>query len=321
MKKQFSMITIGLIICFIPMYLYAELSRTLNVAIVPEVQFDTNTVHTKNLDVSDYGNYSKCVALTYDPSAQVDLISYLKGTWTESLKEILEWSIQSSASGGETWQEASVHTYGRPSSDEILAYYISVRVKDTDDISDRLILVVVAEDTATNYSNWLNQQTDTTWLEELPALYSSVQIPISSPEPATCSVQKWDDPETIDSYFHPGASVEIRSLATTNGHGHQACYDSSGNLITSGLGAGTADMEHCSDWLFGSTHWEQDVAPFIWAAQLDGNPVNSSGALDLWRNLSHPMLHKGNQLDSYLAARPTIANDKNPLNKGQCASE
>lgn len=56
------------------------------------------------------------------------------------------------------------------------------------------------------------------------------------------------------------------------GPGEQCCYDALGKLITSGLGAGSADFVSPS---FPSYlgHYNQDIQPWIWAKQLDGTGV------------------------------------------------
>jgi len=321
MRKVISIMILSIFLQISAKCIFAELSKSIKVAIIPDVEFDTSIVRTKNLDVDDYGDFLKCVSLNYDTSATKDLTEYLKGTWTESLKEeILRWSTKNSPSGAENWKESSFLNYGNPSSDEMIAYYVSVKVKDSSDISDRLIVVVVNRNTETNFSNWLTQQNDNSWLEELPATYARVNSSTADPEPATCTTQRWEEPKDVN-YFHPGALSQLRSTITENSHGHQACYDNNGNFLRSGLEAGTADKSHHDNLTGDNSHWNHDVAPFIWAAQLDGNPVKSSGALDIWRNLNSPMLRKGQNLDQYLSARPTIANDKTELNPDNCSSE
>ena len=101
----------------------------------------------------------------------------------------------------------------------------------------------------------------------------------------------------------------MRTKALGNGQtqGHQATYDSSGSIIASGLGAGTADR--VSPNVDRTDHREQDVKPFIWAAQLDANPVEGTMPLflDIPFDLTHPLMHRGGKLDKYLELRPIQA--------------
>jgi RHS repeat-associated protein len=85
----------------------------------------------------------------------------------------------------------------------------------------------------------------------------------------------WSEPENPNVWgnFHPGAERCIRTKAT--GAGEQCCYDEDGNLITDGLGAGSADRSSPSNGLWNnllqsSGHGAQDVTPFKWAQELDG---------------------------------------------------
>lgn len=61
--------------------------------------------------------------------------------------------------------------------------------------------------------------------------------------------------------FHPGAEKCIRSQKNGNGAVQQCCYDKTGDLITSGPGAGTPDRND-------PDHTTSDVAPFKWAIAL-----------------------------------------------------
>ena len=58
----------------------------------------------------------------------------------------------------------------------------------------------------------------------------------------------------------------------SRGHGHQACYDANGFLITTGVAAGSADFVAPTKRGGFIGHQAEDVHPFIRALQLDGNP-------------------------------------------------
>lgn len=66
-------------------------------------------------------------------------------------------------------------------------------------------------------------------------------------------------------WFHPGAKKQVRSARgypsiPGSSHGQQCCYDSNGNLITEGAGAGTPDL--WSPITNSREHQDYDVAAF-----------------------------------------------------------
>lgn len=84
---------------------------------------------------------------------------------------------------------------------------------------------------------------------------------------------KWNDPYNPNSFatYHSGAKLCIRSrpIADTEA-GEQCCYDPDGKLITTGLGAGSADR-YAPEGVGGVLrHRSEDVLPWIWAQELDG---------------------------------------------------
>ncbi len=107
---------------------------------------------------------------------------------------------------------------------------------------------------------WLLQNEDLTWLLELPDCPCTLAPGGTNPDPSI-----WTDPGTSPDMgiFHPGASKCMRSLQPSpGGHGQQCCFNSSGNLINRGNGAGTPD--HVSPALSVPRHFRDDVAPWIW---------------------------------------------------------
>lgn len=149
------------------------------------------------------------------------------------------------------------------------------------------------------------------WLDELPAAYLSLGPGGTDPEPPTSpGDQDWEAPERFDDddYYHPDAEFEMRSIETDGGHGHQACYDIDGDFIPSGVSAGTADLVHNSHKVLDPTHKDEDVFPFIRAAQLDGNPVDAYDFVPL--HLNRPMMYEGDNIEEYLRLRPPIPNGK-----------
>ncbi len=60
------------------------------------------------------------------------------------------------------------------------------------------------------------------------------------------------------------------------------------------------------------------IIPFVWAAQLDGNPVEG---VNSYLNLSEPLMYKGTNLNLYLQLRPPIANNRPLLSPGNCVPQ
>ena len=196
---------------------------------------------------------------------------------------------------------------------------------------DRLILVVNNPATKTSFDNWYTRfSAETNWLAELPAAYSALgpwtnhTVYITSPSGGLISFEREDfsDPEPaatnlwagidgLGKFIHHTAARQMRSHRTPGGHGHQACYDTNGVIILSGVSAGTADFGAA---LLGtvSEHKEFDVKPFIRALQLDGNPCRQS-----MKSLTHAIIHQGGNVGKYLQCRPAIPNNKQRLNPGE----
>ena len=178
------------------------------------------------------------------------------------------------------------------------------RAKGSDQAIDSLVVTVIPESTVNSLTNWLTDEaTDGFgWGAELPAAYNALSSGNSDPEPA--GADNWRGVNPQDSYYHPASYFEMRSEETDSGHGHQACYDDHGNIILNGISAGSADKATpilYKPWTL-LKHRDLDVRPFIWASQMDGNPVQGE---DQNRKLSAPILHEGYFLDAYLMARPS----------------
>lgn len=120
----------------------------------------------------------------------------------------------------------------------------------------------------------------------------------------------WSQPDRVpaDSYMHHNAAFEMRTNESAT-EGNQATYDASGNLITSGIMAGTADRfapYNGSGLLrLNFNHRDNDVYPYIHALQIDGNPVTPTSDFKPTA-LKHPALHQGANIIKYLECRPTI---------------
>ena len=109
----------------------------------------------------------------------------------------------------------------------------------------------------------------------------------------------------------------MRSIPQADGSGHQTCYRANGELITTGVSAGSADRVSPVYTDTRLLHRNLDVWPFIWAAQLDGNPVEATAVL-VPVYLNRPMMHQGPRIGQYLNLRRPIPNAKPLLAPGEC---
>jgi hypothetical protein len=200
-------------------------------------------------------------------------------------------------------------------------------------LSDRITIVVLPTQTRQQFRDWYEKEAaDTQWLNELPCLHAQLRDPVSQngpygdPEPD--KPNEWDEPVSEGTafgiwpnHYHRGATYEMRSIETPGGHGHQATYDSNGRLITDAncpligpegspcIAAGSADKSHPSNLVF-ENHRDNDVTPFVQAAQLDGNPVTGTV------NLTGPLTVVGEYIQMYFKVRPTLV--RSPLGRGVC---
>ena len=203
--------------------------------------------------------------------------------------------------------------YGsEPGDDEITALHIKVACKGdgSPQVVDSFILVVYPPSTETSYTAWVTRNVARgSWWTVLPKPYATLGSGNSDPEPATCSPQLWQGVSTSFLTYHPGASFQMRSESVA-GHGHQATYNAVGALILSGIGAGTADWAEAG-LLTG--HSEEDVKPYIWAAQLDGNPITQTF---FGNGVNGTFMRQANRLDQYLSLRPPLTGSTIPA--GTC---
>jgi hypothetical protein len=283
----------------------------------PDKAHFRNLSHISNSKYTD--EWNKCVARVWSEADEVNLIDYLDGADDPDTRAIfeanLEWKIDGSP------QSLHVLTYGdEPADERHTCIKIEVLSKHGGGTLDRLLLTIVPRST-TQFLSWVSDNSDLTWLNELPRMYSSIMPETggSFPDPeGSCPDDKWGDPDTLSSLYHPGSPYEIRSKETAGGYGHQTCYDENYMLIKAGVSAGSADKKYPLSWPFtgSNSHGQVDVKPFIWAAQLDGNPVDGTTAR---ANLDTPMLYEGHFLREYLRVRPVLGNpNSTELSFGNC---
>ena len=98
---------------------------------------------------------------------------------------------------------------------------------------------------------WADRQADNqSWLDRLPdcpcELTRDVHGRLRAPEPVASQhsptgIFRWMPPRRPSQRTHPGAAWHIRSSPSVDRAGQQCCYDERGELITTGLAAGTPD--------------------------------------------------------------------------------
>ena len=287
----------------------------------PDKTHERNLPHPTEYDAYYAERFRKCVCKIWETGRTVNLIDYLENADDVSKRTQYEQSLRWRVNG--VIQSSPVVNYGgEPSSSTCTAIFVEALSKSDDTPLDCLIVTVVPLLTKSNFDSWYSgSKADMDWLKDLPALYSALGSANSNPEPPHNGRPQWHAPEIKQVFYHPGASYEMRSYMRLHGYlienlnyGHQACYDEFGVLISSGVSGGSADRE--IPFPSGGTvlgHLNKDVKPYIWGAQLDGNPVQGN-----WinTNMTRPMLYEGGFLDKYLEVRPAIANAKPQLSPG-----
>ena len=277
-------------------------------------------ISTRKNELSHYSPFTNCVSHVNAENA-LDLTQYLEGHENADLRNefrnVLKWEVGTNKTSG-TW----ISGYELPaesglSTGEQKGKYVKVAFADQEPI-DFLIVTIIPASTATEFQQWYDQwSTNRAWLASLPAAYISVQVTTNgalNPEGVNCDL--WENPKALNNYYHPDGYFEMRSKSVDGGHGHQVVYSGTGDLIQSGPSAGSADWATPE---FGSlsAHRDMDVKPYIWAAQLDGNPVQANND---WAptNLTGPMMHFGVYLNRYLECRPPVPNERPFLQHGDC---
>jgi hypothetical protein len=147
------------------------------------------------------------------------------------------------------------------------------------------------------FNQWFAQQKqDMGWVTKLPECPCEMKVvdgEAENPDP-----KNFKGPLTVTNQaLHPGAKWELRSLGTDSGQ--QCCYDSSGKLLTSGFGAGTADkFSPANGPVAIARHFKDDVIPFFAALTLDGG-------------------RHGKNVAKYIEVRPPNDGENCEINKGK----
>jgi len=251
------------------------------------IEFADYLTNIRNLTHPDdgYAQYTNCIAIEWSDKITFEIADSIFGSATVDANDYL---IYADSDPG----EGNIYSFG-------------INSKFDGIVTDKLIVVVYSPDTYVAFTNWYANSADMTWLNELPDVYSSLGNNNTDPEP---SGDDWGAPDTLFSFYHHTATFEMRSAKTSGGHGHQACYDTNGVLIISGVSAGSADFAAPSP-LKPKPHVDNDVKPFVWSFQLDGNPVKQ---VNFGFNISNPLIMQGEFLNKYFARRPPHTNEQIP---------
>ncbi len=270
-------------------------------------------LNTRQSEKTTYGQgWEKCVSKVWDTNNTVNLIDYLDGgTGNHATYEnVVRWKINGTAQNTHSLSLGS-----EPSDNEHRPYYVEVLSKTGGDTIDRLIITLVPRSTKTKFDAWhLAEKADLTWLGQLVNLFASFDktpLPDGHYRRPDRNFQPWlySEPGGHNTRMHPDSYFEARSYQTSGGHGHQMNFDQDGELLKSGISAGSADKAApFPHWI---DHGSMDVKPFVWALQLDGTPADQDGT-----TLTEPIMHEGANFKKYSECRPTIANNKPILADG-----
>jgi hypothetical protein len=265
---------------------------------------DSRKLLTPNISTAPHGVMTVAIEYSAQP---VDLGQFLRNPRDSSVL----WTVD-----GVRLDGALLRLKSAPADDKVAIYRISAG-RGGEAPRDEFSVVVFPRSTRERFSAWYRQErADLAWLALLPPVYSSLGPGLSDPEPSGCEKRYWEGIHKLDSHFHPGGAYEMRSRPVGDGFGHQAVYDSTGRLVMEGAGAGSADKGTPRFWAFGYLkHLNRDVRPFVWAAQLDGNPVNPAW---LFQNFNAPLLIDGEHIRQYHSVRPALWGRMPQVAPGTC---
>ncbi len=120
------------------------------------------------------------------------------------------------------------------------------------------------------FNEWIVlEQTDSSWLATIPDCPDKICVVKGMPKDYDNG--QWESIGNADQKYHKGAKWCMRSTPSSRGAAQQCCYNKDGELIKSGLGAGTPDRQAAAiknD--FFRNHYKNDVVPFKTAYKLDG---------------------------------------------------
>ena len=253
-----------------------------------------------------------CWAEIWSPGLTIDLAEFL-----DPVCELFEDDLRFRVNGEQN--NGIISGIKKPIDLEPTTFHVELRHSSVPRALDRLWIVVNSAQSSTEFGNWASSNADTSWTASLPRPPPRLDIttnPRTGHEVASlptggADYSAWSKPKRIatNSYLHHDAVWEIRA-AGPDGHGNQATYNENGDLITSGISAGTADFISPSGF-FGlptnaRNHRNFDVLPFIRSLQLDGNPVFPAPSKRIPLRVTRPCLRIGPSTQIYLNLRPAV---------------
>ena len=213
-------------------------------------------------------------------------------------------------------------------------YHIELRYRDQSGVVfDRLWVVINSPDALTKFNEWVADNADFNWTTNLPQVYSKIRYDSNfeafHPEPNS---PVWEKPERKTSLLHHNTGfvrAEMETKQLDGEYSNQAWYDENGNLIETPFFAGRPKKfgrNNPEDRHF-INYNKEEIYPFLYAAQLDGNPVhgffheedapiwqvsygdfgtfNAMGQkIYVFQNLTRPCIHMGDNTHVYLGKRP-----------------
>ena len=276
------------------------------------VGWDHSKVNTRNLIVIvESDSVDHCLGLIGSRGTNVHLGEYLDDSSNEVL-HLLRFRVNGSVlpKGSD-----SLVVSRNPNDLNPVIYLVEVLDDELTPL-DYLWIVVSCQQSQQFYDDWKTSETNLTWTLGLPKPFSSLSIATNSLGNTVASdtgLVSWEHVEEMNpaSFMHHNAYYEIRSLPIAGGHGHQATYNASGELITTTIAAGTADKVSPQSIWNGTTsrHRLADVLPYIRALQLDGNPILTDNASGMFTDgiptrFTRPCLFQGEETNAYLDRRP-----------------
>ena len=261
---------------------------------------DPAVLHARNLPVVPSGNaeydaIDHCIGLPWTLGGEIDLVSYLAPE-CRPLVNRLSFSLN----GVLCQERTGMFAQPDPFFPRILLFSVwtagQIRPLDT------MIVTIIGCDEVADFSNWeMKYSGNVAWTARLP------------PPPSRCpaeAVTNWKSPGVPGSFMHHDAAFEMRSVPVQGGHGHQATYNASGELITTTISAGTADFVS-PEGMAVFEHRDEDVIPYVMAIHLDGNPCRADNPIGMFTEFSpmrldRPCIFQGSHLNRYLQLRPTL---------------
>ena len=276
--------------------------------VLVNIGWDHGKVNTRNLPVISTGDWrdtttDHCLALEWSADMTIDFASYLNDEALDFIDR-----IHFKVNGSPAERNHSVQ--GEPGACAPIILHVQVFAEGAEAL-DSLWIVVYEPSDKTNFDTWYaDQSTNLAWTASLSKPCLSLSFVDGKAKAGTGSTGSWSSPDDDirKTFMHHDAAYEMRTYEASI-HGNQATFDASGNIITSGIRAGTADF-YAPYTLWGipvpdTDHRNHDVRPYILSLQLDGNPCKPCN--DTFpTSLNRPALYQGYNADRYLFCRPTI---------------